>query len=169
MSLWRDKRGVAAIEFAFFVTMLAFGILITVNISSYIYQGMEVQNATEVAAQAGFEACDLYSLPATTNCSGFMNAVTTAMGSTSLGTSVSLQSGYPSEGYYCVNGSGTLQLVANVGTTPPSDCSSVGGTGTPVDYIQIKTTFDFNPPFPNIPIASLLPTQMTGTSWMRMD
>lgn len=168
-SLWRDKRGVSAIEFSFFLSLFALGILNTVDISTYIYQRMQVDNATEMGAQAAWQACNINQLPATKNCSGLVTAVTAGVQSTTLGSKVLLQSGYPSEGYYCVDSSDALVLVASIGSTPPSDCSSVGSSSKPADYIQVQTTYDFAPFFPGITIASILPTQISDTSWMRMD
>jgi hypothetical protein len=51
-------------------------------------------------------------LPATKNCPTLNATILTAVHSTSLGSNVSLASGYPVEGYYCVNASGALQLVS---------------------------------------------------------
>src|SRR5712691_9387753 len=65
-----DQRGVAAIEFAFFVIFLSLALVNVTDISIYIYQRMQAENATQVAAQAAWKACDLPLLPATTNCPG---------------------------------------------------------------------------------------------------
>jgi len=168
--LWSDKRATSAIEFSFFASLLALALINVVDVSTYVYQRMEVQNATEMGAQAAFKACDINYLPATKKCSGLNNAVTAAVQSTSLGTKVTLQSGFPSEGYYCLDSSGALQYVGSVSQAKPVDCSAVSmPTLIPHDYIQVKTTFTYQPLFSSVAVTSLLTTPMTSTSWMRMD
>src|SRR5690242_4453321 len=98
----RDRRGTAAIEFAFFASFLSIATLNVAEVSIYIFQRMQVENATQMAAQAAWKTCDTSQLPATTNCSGLTAAVTSSVRSTSLGSRVQLVSGSPSEGYYCV-------------------------------------------------------------------
>lgn len=111
------------------------------DVSIYIYQRMQAENATQAAAQAAWKACDLPQLPATVNCSGLATAIQNAVGSASLGTSVSLISGSPSEGYYCVNSSNALQHVSNV-SSKPADCTAAGMPSLqPGDYIKVQTTF----------------------------
>jgi Flp pilus assembly pilin Flp len=163
-----DCRGVAAIEFAFFAGLLSVGMLNVVDVSIYAFQRMEVDNATQVAAQAAWKACDTSQLPATTNCPGLSSAVTTAVQSTSLGSKVQLQTGSPAEGYYCVNSSGAIVYVSSV-SSKPADCSSVGMASLqPADYLQIQTKFTYAPLFKGITIGHLLPTQITSTALMRM-
>jgi Flp pilus assembly protein TadG len=164
-----DRRGVAAVEFAIFAGFLSFATLNVAEISTYIYQRMEVENATEMAAQAAWQNCDWVHLPATTNCPGLSNAVQSAMQSTSLGTRVALQSGSPSEGYYCVNSSNALEYVSDV-TSKPADCSAAGMSSLqPADYIKIQTTFTYSPMFPGITVGSTFQTPITKTAWMRLD
>jgi len=97
-AIWVDQRGVAAIEFGFFAIFLSFALANVTDVSIYVYQRMQVDNATQVAAQAALKTCSS-KLPATTSCTGLTTAVNNALGSTSLGASVSLISGSPSEGY----------------------------------------------------------------------
>src|ERR1700737_4158566 len=97
-AIWADQRGVAAIEFGLFAIFLPLALVNVTDVSIYIYQRMQVENATQVAAQAAWKACDLPQLPATINCPGLTSAVQSAVQSTSLGTRVSLISGSPSEG-----------------------------------------------------------------------
>jgi Flp pilus assembly protein TadG len=165
-----DQRGVSAIEFAFFAGMLMFGLLNTADISIYIYQRMELENATQMGAQAAWKACDEYHLPATTNCPGLTTAVTNAVRSTSLGTEVSLQTGSPAEGYYCVNSSGDLQYVGPVTSSKPTDCSAAGMSSLqPTDYITVTTVFSYAPLFPGVTLASTFTTPITKTALMRLD
>ena len=164
-----DQSGVSAIEFAFFVGLLVFGLLNAADVSIYIYKRMQVENATEMGAQAAWQACDLNHLPATTNCPGLATAVQNAIQSTSLGTQVSLQSGYPAEGYYCVDSSGALVYVSDT-STKPLDCTAAGtSTLQPADYVKVATTFSYTPLFSGITVASAFGTQITDTALMRLD
>jgi hypothetical protein len=96
-------------------------------------------------------------------------ALTNAVQSTTLGTNVTLQSGYPAEGYYCVNGSGSLQYVSAV-SSRPANCSAAGMAGLqPADYIQIQTAFSYAPLFPGISVAGLFTTPITKTTIIRLN
>ena len=167
-ALRADRRAVAAIEFAIFAGLISIGMLNVTDIAVYVYQRMQVEYATQAGAQAAWHACSINQLPATTNCSGLNTAVQNAVQSTSLGTHVTLQSGSPAEGYYCVNSSNALQYVSDV-SSKPTDCSSVGSPGLqPGDYIQISTTFAYAPLFPGITVASTFTTPITRTALMRL-
>lgn len=164
-----DQTGVSAVEFAFFAGLLSFGLINTADLSTYIYKRLELENATQMGAQAAWKTCDLQHIPATTNCPGLLTAITNAVHSTSLGTQVSLQTGSPSEGYYCLNSSNTLQYVSDVGTKP-ADCSAVGMPNLkPVDYIKITTKYNYAPLFSGITVASMLDTPITKTTLMRLN
>jgi Flp pilus assembly protein TadG len=166
--MWSDRRGVAAIEFGLFVIFLSLGLANVADVSMYIYQRMQVENATEIAAQAAWKTCDLSQLPATTSCPGLATAVQTAVQSTSLGTSVSLISGSPSEGYYCVNSSNALQYVSDV-SSKPADCTAAGMPSLqPGDYIQVQTTFSYAPLFPGFSVASTFATPINRTAILRL-
>src|SRR5712692_8975047 len=106
-----DRRGAAAVEFAGAALFLVLGLLNAIDLGYYTYRRMEVENAAQVGAQAAWKTCNdpTYMLPATQNCPGLNSAITASLQSTSLGTAVSLASGYPTEGYYCVNSSNLLQ------------------------------------------------------------
>jgi Flp pilus assembly protein TadG len=163
-----DERGIAAIEFAFFSSLLSFALLNVTDVAIYIYQRMQVENATEIAAQAAYNACDLSHIPATTNCPGLTTAIQTALQSTSLGTQITLQASSPSEGYYCINSSNTLQLVSDV-SSRPADCSAAGTSNLqPADYIQIQTSFSYKPLFPGLTVTSPFPTPILKTAMMRL-
>jgi Flp pilus assembly protein TadG len=166
-----DQRGVAAIEFGIFSVLLALALANVVDVTMYLYQRMQAENATEVAAQAAWKTCDLTVLPMTTNCATLaasVTAVQSALGSTSLGTRVSLVSGSPSVGYYCVNSSNALQYVSDI-SSKPVDCT-VAGTPSlqPGYYIQVQTTFTYTPIFPGMSISSTFPTPINRTSLMRL-
>jgi len=163
-----DRRGFAAIEFAIFASLISIGMLNVTDIAVYVYKRMQVEYATQAGAQAAWHTCDINHLPATTNCSGLNTAVTNAVQSTSLGTNVTLQSGSPSEGYYCVNSSGVLQYMSNV-SSKPTDCSAAGSAGVqPADYITISTSFSYAPLFPGITVTGAFATPITRTSLMRL-
>ncbi len=169
-----DNNGVSAIEFALFAGLLVFGLLNTADVSIYLYKRMQVANAAEMGAQAAWQACDPPNyLPATTNCTvpnhDLMTAVQNGIQSTSLGAQVSLQTGYPAEGYYCVNSSNALQYVSGV-SSKPADCSAVGTPNLqPGDYIKIETAFAYQPLFPGISVASAFATPITESALMRLD
>jgi len=166
-----DLRGVAAIEFGIFAPLLFLALVNVVDVTIYLYQRMQVQNATEVAAQAAWKTCDLTVLPLTTDCSTLaasVTAVQNALGSTSLGTAVSLVSGSPSVGYYCVNSSNALQYVSNI-SSKPADCTAAGTPSLqPGYYIQVQTTFTYAPIFPGMSISSTFPTPINSASLMRL-
>jgi Flp pilus assembly protein TadG len=171
-AIWSDQQGVSAIEFSLFAGLLSFGLLNTADVSIYVFKRMELENATQMGAQAAWKACDPTKgyLPATVNCSGLTTAITSAVQSTSLGTQVSLQSGSPAEGYYCVNSSGALQYVSAVTSPKPADCSAAGMSNLqPADYIQITTAYSYAPLFPGVTIASAFATTITKTALMRLD
>jgi Flp pilus assembly protein TadG len=166
-----DRRGTSAIEFSFFAGLLSLGLLNMTDISRYLYQRMELENATEMGAQAVWKLCDPFKgyTPATTNCPGLTTTVTNAVQTTSLGTDVSLQSGSPAEGYYCVNSSGTLQYVSAV-SSKPADCSAAGMSNLqPGDYIQVTTSFAYKPLFPGVTVASTFVTPIIRTTMMRLE
>jgi Flp pilus assembly protein TadG len=166
-----DQRGVAAIEFGIFSVLLALALANVVDVTMYLYQRMQAENATEVAAQAAWKTCDLTKLPLTTDCSTLaasVTAVQNAVGSTSLGTRVALVSGSPSVGYYCVNSSNALQYVSAI-SSKPADCTAAGTPSLqPGYYIQVQTTYTYTPIFPGMSISSTFPTPINRTSLMRL-
>ena len=166
----RDTRGTAAIEFAGCAMLLVMGLLNAVDLGYYEYQRMEVENAAEVGAQTAWKTCYDQSsmLPATQNCPGLNTAITTAIQSTSLGTAVSLASGYPAEGYYCVNASNALQSVGSL-SSKPANCSAAGNANaSPGDYIQVRVTFSYAPLFGVTVMSAWGITSISMTSWMRL-
>jgi Flp pilus assembly protein TadG len=166
-----DRRGVAAIEFGIFAPLLFLALANVVDVTIYLYQRMQVQNATEVAAQAAWKTCDLTALPLTTDCSTLaasVTAVQNALASTSLGTAVSLVSGSPSVGYYCVNSSNALQYVSAI-SSKPADCTAAGTPSLqPGYYIQVQTTYTYTPIFPGMSISGTFPTPINSASLMRL-
>ena len=170
-ALSSDQQGTSAIEFAFFASLLSLAALNVADVSIYIYQRMQLENAAQMGAQAVWKTCDPFQgkLPATTSCPALTTALTNAIQSTALGAQVTLQTGYPAEGYYCVNSSSSLQYVSAV-TSRPADCSAAGMPSLqPADYIQIQTAFSYAPLFPGITVAGLFTTPITKTTMIRLN
>jgi Flp pilus assembly protein TadG len=164
---WADQRGVAAIEFSIFALILFVSLANVTDVSIYIYQRMQVENATEVAAQAALASCST-KLPATTNCPALLIAMQNALQSTSLGTGVAFITGSPAEGYYCINTSSALQFVSNV-SSKPADCTAAGTPALqPGDYIRVQTTFTYQPLFGALSVAGAFPTPINRTAMMRL-
>jgi Flp pilus assembly protein TadG len=164
-----DQRGVAAVEFGLFAIFLSLALVNVTDVSIYIYQRMQAENATQVAAQAALKACDLTQQSPTTDCSTFaLAAVQNALGSTSLTTRVTLVSGSPSVGYYCVNSSNALQYVSAI-SSKPADCTAAGTPSLqPGYYIQVQTTFTYTPIFPGMSVTGTFPTPINRTAIMRL-
>lgn len=171
-ALNKDERGASALEFSLFVGVLAYGLLNTADISIYVYKRMQLENAAEMAAQAAWKACDPSKgyLPATLSCPSLTTVITQAAQSTALGNQVTIAVGSPQEGFYCLNDAGALQHIANATLNPPADCSSTGLPGTqPGDYIQVTTSFSYEPLFPGITVAGVFTTPIMKTSMMRLN
>jgi Flp pilus assembly protein TadG len=175
-----DTRGAAAAELMVWVAVLIVPALSAVDIGIYCVQMMEVQSASVQAVQAARQACGFQAAPVTdsANCTQttLTSAITAGAQATSLSSSVSVQSGYPQEQYYCVNSSGALVAVGTAGTSGsppagPKDCSSVitGSATAPGDYLKVAVTFAYAPAFPGISLSAALPTPITATSWLRMQ
>jgi hypothetical protein len=171
-----DQRGTSAIEFSFFAGLLSLGLLNMTDVSIYLYQRMELENATQMGVQVAWKNCDQNNgqLPATKNCPLLTTAITTAVQSTSLGTKVSLQSGSLLEGYFCAVSSTDLKPLVNwtnpLTTSMPPDCTAVGMSSLqPGDYIKITAQFAYAPLFPSITVAGKFATPITKTSLMRLN
>lgn len=173
----RDTRGAAAAELVLWITLMLAPVMSVMDVGFYAFQRMQV----ELAAQAGVQAirlqCNDSVAPLTKNCATFSSAVTTAVHGTLLADAISVKSGYPSEGYYCVNGS-ALVLVGTSGTagSPPTKpspytCDSVtgGSTAAPGTYVRVSVQHTYTPVFSGISVASLLPSPITATAWLRTE
>jgi hypothetical protein len=149
--------------------MLSVAFLNAVDVSVYMYQRMQVENAAQIGAQAAWKTCDLQHLPATTSCSGLTTAISNAIAGTSLQTNVTLQSGSPSEAYYCPTSAGTLQHVSDV-SSKPADCSVTGyATTQPGDYIRVSAQYTYASLFPGLTVVRFFATPITATSMMRLN
>ena len=165
---WRnDRRGGAAIEFAAVGSVLALLGANVAEVGRYAFLSNEVAAATQSGAEAALVACDPAHTPATTNCPSLSSAVTTAIQGTSLASNVSLAANI-AEGYYCLNTVNVLTYMGDVAHNP-ADCSTVGNpTLKSVLYLQIQTTYAYQPIFPGLTIANTFPANITRTSWMRI-
>jgi len=162
-----DQQGAAAVEAGIFFVLLSLVFANVTDVSIYVYQRMQVENATHVAAQAAYRTCAAQ-LPATQNCGGLIDAMQSALKSTSLGANVTLVSGSPTEGYYCINSTGALQYVSDV-STKPADCTAAGMPALkPADYIQVQTTFTYKPLFQSLSVTNSFPAQITQTALLRL-
>ena len=169
---------------ALVTAMLAYPVLNVADIGMYAYQSMQVANAAQAGARAAWSICSNSTMwPATANCgvSGatLTSSVTTGIHTTSLGSNVSLASGYPKEGYYCATTTNALTLApgpaVSAGSTPTtaSTCAAVANASNtaavPGDYVSVSVTFTYTPLFTGVPtVASLLPSPVTSTAWQRM-
>lgn len=172
----RSEKGAAAAEMALLFTLLIPPLLNVVDIAVYAFRRMQVELAAEAGVQAVRARCSPLQAPVTQLCTtGLVTAITSAVQSTSLGSSVGLQAGAPKEGYFCVNSSGSLQLVGSLGQigSPPvqttTDCSSYGSAASPADYVQVSVTYAYTHLFPAVSVAGLLPSPVTRTAWYRVS
>ena len=167
----RDESGAAAVEVALVSGTLISLMLNGIEIGRYYFIKMEVQSATQMAVQSVWKICDTSSEnPVTVRCSGRTSAITRGLGSTTLGSNVTLATGYPTEAYYCTSTTtGLLQSVGAVTSARPADCSAAGSsTDIPGNYLIVRGEYTYAPIFRGITIGSSLPTNIQATSTMRM-
>jgi hypothetical protein len=167
-----DTRGSATVEIALWLGIVGLPVLGAVDIGHYIFSRMQVGMAAQSAVQAAWQACDTTAkLPAVHNCPALQGAVNRAVQSTSLGVKVTVAATSISEGYFCVVGGKLLSFgaAAGVGGTPTRTAPACGGTTTPPgDYIQVTTSYIYQPVFPAASVAGLLDTPIMRTAWMRL-
>ncbi len=183
----RETRGAAAVEMALVTALLAYPVLNVADLGMYAYQSMQVSNAAQAGARAAWSACNVSTdWPATANCGASGATLTSSVSgtagvqSTSLGSNVTLASGYPKEGYYCATTTNALTLApgpaVSAGSTPTksADCSAVANaaltTAVPGDYVSVSVTSTYTPLFTGVQtVAALLPSPITSTAWQRMN
>lgn len=165
-----DRSGLASIEFCIVTVVLMLGLLNGLEVARWSMQRMEVANAVRSATQAVWKACDTKKLPAKTNCPGLNAAISSGLQSTSLGTRVQLTTNYPTEAYYCINGSGVLTQVGPITAAKPAHCGAAGDTTRlPADYVMISASYTYRPMFPKLTVGELLPGTFTSTGSMRLQ
>jgi Flp pilus assembly protein TadG len=160
-ALAANDKANAALEFALVAPVLLVLLLNVSNFAMLIWAHMEVDFAAQMGAQAAFNACSSGTLPATSNCTNLSSVVSTAIQATSLGSAVTLASGYPSETCYSVSGQAPYTL-ASGGSPPSSGCP----TTAPADYIKVSVTYSYTPFFSVGTLAS--PQTLTGTAMERL-
>lgn len=180
LDFWREQRAAATVELALILGLLTIPLLNTVDLGFYAYQRMQVENAAQTGAQAAWSACNTTSLqgPAATNCTGLSSAVSNAIRATSLGSSVTLASGSPAEGYYCTTTTGAILQVAASPSTAANKCSTYTAPGGATwvssgadiagDYVSVSVTYSFSSLFPGVSVAALLPSPITKTVVTRL-
>jgi hypothetical protein len=181
----RQRRGTAALEFAFWLAALAVPTFAATDVGYYGYQVIQAHNAAQMAVQAAFANCaSTTQFPATEYCgSGGVNlntAIYKGEESTVLGSGVHMTSG--SEKWMCetstglqdVNSSddGTITTKTTGGVTDvdtsgndtaakypsPFNCSTLvtGSTEEPGDYIVVTVQYAFKPVFQGFSVVNLL-------------
>jgi Flp pilus assembly protein TadG len=164
------RAGTATIEFAIVASALLMVMLNGVEVARYYFAKMELQNAVQMAGQAVWKLCDTTAkIPTNTNCTNRDTKITNSLQATSLGTDVTLSSGFPTEAWFCINsGTGVLQ---SAGSTKPTDCSSYGGTAAQSAgyYVTIQAQYTYAPIFTTITVGGSLPTTVTAKTVTRLQ
>lgn len=161
---WRGTRGAAAAEFALVATVMAIPLLNVLDLGTYVYKKMEMQNAVQIGAQEASLLAATCSLPLTTgNCSGsYSGSIGAAVHGGTLGANVTVSS--ITENYYCVNGSGNLVVTGSLGSR--ANCSDGQPAG---DYVLVTGSYSYAPIFTGVSVTGLLTTPITSTVWMRLS
>lgn len=165
-----NRSGTASIEFGLIAGTLVLVMLNGVEVARYYYAKMELENAVHMAAQAVWDECETTAqIPTNSNCSGRNTRMTNALQSSSLGNSVTLSSGFPTEQWFCVH-SGTGAL-SPAGATKPTDCSGYNGLATEQAgyYITVRGQYTYSPIFTTITLGSAMPTTVTSTTMVRLQ
>jgi len=174
----RHIAGAVAVELAIFLPLLVIPLFSVIDVGDYVRRRMQVEAAGQAAVSRVLSYCPSAAtapVVVSANCNGLSAAMTTSAQATSLGTNVTLTN--TTEGFYCiVNATGTLVQVgttATFGGTPTGsavNCSTVTGAqaGKSVRYIQTTATHAYAP-LVGVSIASLLPSPITRTVWMRLS
>jgi Flp pilus assembly protein TadG len=162
----RDENGGPAAEMGLFILLLAPIIFNLMDVGVYIYKRMQVQNAAQAGAQAVWAVCTKAPVTATPCSTNVATAVTGGIQSTSLGSGVTWSNSgsfATDAAYKCPDGTDNAFTNASSGTS----CTSTGaGAGY---YAKISVSYAYTPLFAGATVASLLPTPITATTWMRIE
>lgn len=172
----RETSGAAALELALWAGLLVVPILNVMDVGLYVFQRMQVENAAQMAVQAGWKACDdaTKQRPVTTKCAPnggtletYMRSI--AQGSSSLTTRVTMTA--PTVRYYCLNTSNVLVVMATAPTAPPANCSTAPGSAsaTPGEYLEVAVSYAYSPMFGAISVAGTFTTPISYTARTRVD
>jgi Flp pilus assembly protein TadG len=194
----RSNRGAAAVEFALALFLLTIPIMNVVDLAFYAFTWMQTQNAAQMGAQAAFSNCNTSkSLPASVACYQTTSAnnmtlydvVAQGVQETALNGTVKLVSNQVTDGYFCSSSANVLTQVGGLGyayadsgtigsspsgsDTAPTDIASCSGyqdtTAVPGEYIVVNVTHSYQPIFGLVSVASLLPSVMNATAYVRVD
>jgi Flp pilus assembly protein TadG len=155
---WCEQTsGIASFEVALWLAALVPAVFTTVDLGTYLFQRMQVENASQMAVQAAWATCEETS---TADCPNLTTAVANAIASTSLGSSVTQPSAL-TEGWYCPDTS-TNELVAH-------DASACDSGASPGYYVTLTVSYPYSPVIGAISMASFLPTPITKTAWIRLQ
>ena len=162
------NAGNALIEFALVAPILVTVLINLFDFSILIWTTMQTDYAAQMGAQAALKTCAGGTLPAISNCGGLNTAISNAIHGTSLGSAVSVASGYPTETYYCVSGT-SLQSVGSYSSPPsPFDCSAAGNSAVvPGDYVAVQVNYSYTPAFRGLSLASS--QTLTSTAMERLQ
>lgn len=163
-----DERGVVSVEFALSAVFLMTAMLNAADVGDYVYKSMQVENGAQMAAQTALQACTVSQVPVTTSCPGFAGKASTAVASTSLGASLTLDGGAVTEAYFCVDTTGKLTQVGTIGKAPAT-CSSVGNaSAVPGVYVVAAVSYSFEPMLDGAGVAALLTSPIRRSAIMRV-
>ncbi len=163
--LFRNERGMAGVEFALIASVLCYLVLNGIDVARYAWIRMQVDNASQIGAQAAWKTCDPNKIPVSKKCPDFNAAITAAVQSSSLQPSAILQGA--SAGYYCVDAVEALKFVAEL--TPPSNCQATGRVDlTPGYYAVVEIRYTFAPLFADLTVAKLFSPSITKTARVRL-
>jgi Flp pilus assembly protein TadG len=152
-----DRSGLASFEVIIWMGVLFPALLSIVDLGTFAFMRMQVENAAQVGAQAAWSNCDS---PPISNCPTITAAVDAAISDTSLGGSVT-RSGEVAGEYYCTD----IDTQALVENDDDSTCEDGRRAGY---YAQVTATYAFNPLFPALSVGALLPDTINQTAWTRL-
>jgi Flp pilus assembly protein TadG len=164
-----DARGVVAVEFAIAAIFMMTAMLNAVDVGSYVWQAMQVENAAQMGVQVALQSCTAAQVPVTQACLGFGTKVVTAVAGTSLGTAITVDAGQPSEAYYCVDGNNKLMLVGALNNKPISCAAAGKAFVAPGDYVVVAVSYTYRPIMVGAGVAAFLQTPIRRSAIMRVQ
>jgi Flp pilus assembly protein TadG len=165
---WRSQGGAAAAELALVLVLLVVPVLNVIDLATYVYDAMELNNAAQSAAQTAWAQCAATGkVPATINngCPGLSAAMATAAQTSSLGSDVTVSS--TTEDWCCPGTSNAALVCQGSVSTAPSTCGNNGPP--PGDYIFVTVSYSYSPAYASVSLATLLTSPITHTAWMRLS
>ena len=148
VALWRERRGIAAVEFALVAPIL---LALMVGIIDLGF-AFSAQIKVQLAAQAGAQYAQLYGYDSTK----ISNAVTAA---TSLSVSASPA---PTQSCGCISGTSVT-----LSGSPPCTTTCANGL-TPGTYVQVNSRATYTPLLPYVSVLRN-PTTLTGQALVRVN